>query len=588
MISCARSRNAGKRSFPVLDLATGTQTDVEIVYGCKCTDIGNAQRFVAIYGHDIRYCAAQKEWYIWDGNRWAPDTTNRVYEMAKDVAQLIHAEVSFVELNDEKEKLKEQKELSKWAFTSESQYRVKAMVELAQSDPQIAVTLDQFDADGWLVNCSNGTLDLRKRQLREHRREDLITKLIAVPYEPDAESELWYKTLLGALPVDEGAFLQRAAGSALTTLNKDKALFYLYGGPNSRKSTLLDSIFAALGDYGEAFDISMFSKAPQRPGSARPDIVKLDGVRAAQCSEVPKNMVFNDALVKSMTSGNPKSARGMYEKRERKIIPVTKLFIEGNYLPHIDFDDDASFNRFFILTFLRTLAPDEIDTSIKETLTSNPDALKAIFAWVVIGCYLWQDVGLAPPESVNAARKAYQKKMNPLTSFIEAECVDDEGAETSTSELWERFKLDRDIEMVKQVPNMRSFGLFMKQFGYQKKHTRAGNVWIGVRPRDVGEFDYDEEGPAKRGEHVNSNDGFLRTFPCNVIAYMRSLQNHPSTIHLFTKPTSTIDERENLVELTKDMDEFIDMINEMDSCEVDSENENHRASPDDDGEEDRR
>lgn len=241
-------------------------------------------------------------------------------------------------------------------------------------------------------------------------------------------------------------------------------------------------------------------------------------------------------------------------------------------MPHIDFDDDASFNRFFILTFLRTLAPDEIDTSIKETLVTNPDALKAIFAWVVVGCYLWQDVGLAPPESVNAARKAYQKKMNPLTSFIQAECVDDEGAETSTSDLWERFKLDRDIEMVRRVPNMRSFGLFLKQFGYQKKHTRAGNVWIGIRSREIGEFDCDDEGPTAEGEQVNSNDGFLRTFPCNVITYMRTLQNNPSTIHLFTKLAPTIDELENLVEFIRDLDGFVDTINEIDESETASEN----------------
>jgi len=227
VISRARTRNTDKRSFPVLDLATGSQTDVEIICGCKCTDIGNAQRFVAVYGHDIRYCAVQKEWYIWDGKRWAPDTTNRVYEMAKDVAQLIHAEVSFIELKNEKEKRTEQKELSKWAFTSESHFRVRAMVELAQSDPQIAVTPDKFDGDGWLVNCSNGTLDLRKRKLREYRREDLITKLSAVPYEPDAESELWYTTLLGALPLDirireqVDAEIEQAVQSALTAPDPD-------------------------------------------------------------------------------------------------------------------------------------------------------------------------------------------------------------------------------------------------------------------------------------------------------------------------------------------------------------------------------
>lgn len=567
MIAHPRGKNTRMQSFPVFDLATGKQSDVEVVCGCKCTDVGNAQRLVALYGDDIHYCAAQKEWYIWDGKRWTLDTTKRIYEMAKDAVQLIHAEASFVDEEDRRHD--KQQELTKWAFASESQFRIKAMVDLATSDPRIAITPEQFDTDGWLINCPNGTLDVHKRTLRKHRREDCITKLTAVPYEPSAESELWYKTLLDVLSLDEGAFLQRAAGSALTTANKDKALFYLYGGPNSRKSTLLDPIFATLGDYGEPFDISMLAKAPQRPGGARPDIVKLDGVRAAQCSEVPKGMVFNDALVKSLTSGNPKSARGLFEKRERKIKPVTKLFIEGNHLPRIDFDDEATFNRFHILTFLKSLDPDKVDTSIRETLLTDPEAQKAIFAWIVAGCYLWQEVGLAPPESVNAARKAYQKTMNPLTSFVEMECIRDEMAQTLTSTLWERFTLYRGSEAVHLVPNIRSFGSYLKQFGFDKRHTSNGNVWAGIRLRGVGEFnedaDEDERRLARNGDDVNSVTDNVHTFPCNVALYMETLQKSVTTIHLFTTLEGAGDDGRS--EFEKDLDEFVDMVNAWDDSE---------------------
>ena len=40
-----------------------------------------------------------------------------------------------------------------------------------------------FDADPWLLNAPNGTLDLRTGELRPHRREDYITKLV-----PDSRS----------------------------------------------------------------------------------------------------------------------------------------------------------------------------------------------------------------------------------------------------------------------------------------------------------------------------------------------------------------------------------------------------------------
>ena len=42
-----------------------------------------------------------------------------------------------------------------------------------------------------LFNCLNGTLDLRTGQLRPHRREDLITKMAPVAYNPDADCPRW-------------------------------------------------------------------------------------------------------------------------------------------------------------------------------------------------------------------------------------------------------------------------------------------------------------------------------------------------------------------------------------------------------------
>jgi hypothetical protein len=49
---------------------------------------------------------------------------------------------------------------------------------------------------------------------------------------------VWYAQLFEALPLQEGAFLQRAVGSALTEINWDKALFVLLGSitPTNRLS----------------------------------------------------------------------------------------------------------------------------------------------------------------------------------------------------------------------------------------------------------------------------------------------------------------------------------------------------------------
>ena len=37
---------------------------LETLQGYAANDAGNARRFLDVYGEDVRYCAAEKQWYI--------------------------------------------------------------------------------------------------------------------------------------------------------------------------------------------------------------------------------------------------------------------------------------------------------------------------------------------------------------------------------------------------------------------------------------------------------------------------------------------------------------------------------------------
>jgi putative DNA primase/helicase len=537
-----------------LNLETGEKETIPIVTGYNMTDSGNAKRLIAIFGDHIRYCVNEKTWYVYDeleegGGVWAVDDLNKIYGFAKAVVNLIHSEVGLINADDSlsKKELREvRKELSKWAFTSESVHHINAMVVLAQSDPRVTVTSRDFNANPWLINCPNGTLDLYSRRLRAPKRDDLITLITTVPYEPETESREWYERLIEVLGLEKSSFLQRAVGSGLTGINRDKALFAFYGGPNSRKSTLMDAMFKTLGPYADAVDVSTFTKAPMRAGGARADIINIENVRAAQCSEVPDGMIFNDAFIKSMTSGNPKSARGMYEKLPRKIIPITKFYLEMNTLPRINFDDDATFNRFFIVTFLISLKLEDCDPSIKEFLLNDADAQKAIFAWLVQGCYDWQDYGLLPPDTVNAARKDYQKSMNPLASFVKLECVLDENEETTTELLWQRFLTVASPDEHKIVKGKGSFGLYLTKLGFESVHRETGNVRLGIRLRDID----DPIDAPDAAEELKGRGGNLLQVPMNISGYHDTCRKkglYPSGI-------------QDAQELERDLDDFVDMM----------------------------
>jgi putative DNA primase/helicase len=70
---------------------------------------------------------------------------------------------------------------------SESVRRRKAFVEAASWIKALNITSDNLDTNPWLLNVRNGTLDVTTGEFREHRQEDMITKIARADYDPAAE-----------------------------------------------------------------------------------------------------------------------------------------------------------------------------------------------------------------------------------------------------------------------------------------------------------------------------------------------------------------------------------------------------------------
>ena len=135
------------------------------------TDLGNSERFLRDHGANIRYCPQLKQWLVWDENRWVVDIGDiRIQTMAKNTAKALEIEAKGLDDLD-------------WALKSQTIGRINAMVKLARSAREIQIQPDQLDANQWLLNCSNGTLDLRTGNLTPHSRDDFLTRLTATPYD---------------------------------------------------------------------------------------------------------------------------------------------------------------------------------------------------------------------------------------------------------------------------------------------------------------------------------------------------------------------------------------------------------------------
>lgn len=381
------------------------------------TDYGNAQRFVARHGDKMRYCTAWGKWLVWNGQRWRADDTAEVVRLAKDTVRSIYGEAESTADDTTR------KGIAKHAMRSESASRIREMIGLAESEPGIPVTPSQLDANPYLFNAANGTINLRTGELRPHDPLDLITKMSPVAYDPDAQLDLWdsFISWVTGDREDFAHYLQKAIGYGLTGITSEEKLFMLLGPEATGKSTFAEAVKSTLGDYSKTADFESFLQRTFT-GGIRNDIADLAGARFVVSIEVDEGKRLAEGLVKTITGGDTIKARHLYHEGF-EFTPQFKLWLAANHAPCVSADDGAMWRRIIRLPFERIIPKDKRDGNVKAYLRDPFIGGPAILAWAVKGCLAWQAEGLAEPDVITRATEAYRQEENPLTGFIEECCV---------------------------------------------------------------------------------------------------------------------------------------------------------------------
>jgi len=398
-----------------LDVLAATPQPADTERSIPRTDLGNAERLVAEHGHDLRY-AAGLGWFAWDGRRWKRDADGEVMRRVKLTVRSMYAAAAELDDSGEREKL------TKWALASESESRLRAAVSLAETERPVIVQPHALDSEPWLFNAANGTIDLRTGALREHRRDDLLTRITPVRFDNLAESPVWdaFLTKITGGDAELAAFLRRAAGYTLTGHTTEEVLFFAHGPTATGKSTKLEALRATLGEYATTADFETFLK---RRGDAgiRNDIARLAGARYVVSIEVDDGKALAEGLIKILTGGDMVAARFLY-RETFEFQPVFKLWLAANERPRVSADDGAIWRRIIQIPFVQVIPEAERDERVKLELRSNPEVQSAILTWAVRGCLEWQERGLDIPQSVREYTAAYRAENDPLREWIEESC----------------------------------------------------------------------------------------------------------------------------------------------------------------------
>ena len=442
--------------------------DDETARKFNTTDLGNSRRLIAWEGGDLRYCYPWGRWLVWTGRNWLVDDRGEVLKRAKATVSRIYQEAAAA--RDEETR----KALAKHAMNSESERKIKAMVELAK--PEVSILPEELDADPWKLNARNGTIDLRTGRLLEHNRADLITKIAPVEYEPMATAPHWEEVLERVLSSEDvRGFFKRLCGYALTGDVSEHVLPVLYGTGANGKSTVLNALLEVLGDYGiQAAPDLLISKR----GSHPTELADLFGMRFVTSIEVEDGRRFAESLVKQLTGGDRVRARRMRQDFW-EFDPTHTVFLATNHKPEVKGTDNAIWRRIRLIPFTETIPPDEQDKKLPEKLRAE---LPGILAWAVEGCLEWQLDGLQAPKEVRQATGQYRSEMDVIGAFLSECCVLDEDRTVSAGDLYRAY--GEWCKDTGETPDkQRKFGARLTERGRFERYRggkSGGHRWRGL------------------------------------------------------------------------------------------------------------
>lgn len=301
----------------------------------------------------------------------------------------------------------------------------------AEASVMVTHTVDDLDQDDLDINTLSGVLRFRRIppdpgsgmsamadfDLIPHDRSQLLTKIMPVEYDPDAECPHFDAFLKEIQPnIEMRRFLQRWFALSMTGLDVQKLAFFHGGGANG-KSVLVDLIARMLGDYSATAKIESLTGKNKKSGSdSQPDLMPLINSRMVRTSEPEEGQRLQEALVKALTGGEPMMIRDLFTGMIT-FTPFFKITISGNHLPDIRGGDDGIWRRVMLVQFPVQI-PEHKRIPKKEMDEILWAERSGILNWLIDGLIDYLSAGLQEPPEVLAATADYRKDSDPVGTFL--------------------------------------------------------------------------------------------------------------------------------------------------------------------------
>lgn len=371
----------------------------------------------------------------------------------------------------------------------DSKYQVAA---LREARPMVEIDQRELDADPFLLNTPDYTVDLRKGMegKQPHRAEDFITKCTAVvPGEEGAD--LWQaaqKTFFCGDP-DLEDYVQQIVGLAVIGHVYIEALIIAHGDGRNGKSTFWNVLARVLGSYSGNISADALTVGCKR--NVKPELAETKGKRLLIAAELEEGMRLNTSLVKQFCSTDEIFAEKKY-KDPFAFTPSHTLVLYTNHLPKVGANDPGTWRRLIVVPFSARIDGGSDVKNYADYLYDH--AGPAILAWMIEGARSVIDANfhISQPECVREATALYRENSDWLDHFLYECCEVGDAYQTASGDFYLAYRdfCNRNGEYTRSTTD---FYAAIDLAGFTRKRTNRGRVVCGVRLKpDFEPLDYND------------------------------------------------------------------------------------------------
>jgi putative DNA primase/helicase len=399
----------------------------------------------------------------------------------------------------------------KHGLATKMRARMAAMQDCA--GPHLRVSPDDFNPDPLKVATRTHTLRFLEapdpecpdpdaarlawtiEAVAAHRREDMITAMVPLAYDPQALCPKWCANLARFQPDPaQRRTVQQFSGLGLLGKPIQRVMFH-YGTGGNFKSVFLETLTRVLGD---SFAVglpteSLIGGAEGNAGGPRPDLERVFGKRMLRILELPSGATLKADLIKKLTGGERWPIRTLY-KSFYEFTPCAKTHMSGNDYPRFDGSDGGMQRRLLVVEWPVKIPESEerdFDIVLGELLAEAPGILN----WLIEGALDYLRNGLFVSDATRATTRDYFDEMDPVARFVRDCIAPAPGESVGAREMYLAYKAHCEANSRNAIYETR-FGLIMKK-RFAKNDESRKRAYLDVRLHDVPQVAADNEPPPR-------------------------------------------------------------------------------------------